>query len=192
MRSWWQAAGFAAIFAWIGAGLAAGDAQQTAFEFETPAIDGTTHDFAKWRGRPLLVVNTASFCGYTKQYGGLQKLWSTYGERGLVVIGVPSNDFSQEPKAEGDIKSFCEGGFGVTFPLTGKLTVTGEGAHPLYRWLGAKAGPPNWNFHKYLIGRDGRVMQAFSSQVTPESNDVTEWIEKALAERSPPGDAEKN
>ena len=134
----------------------------------------------------LLVVNTASFCGFTKQYAGLQELWAKYEAKGLVVIGVPSNDFGgQEPKAEGDIKSFCEGAFGITFPLTTKQVVSGGGAHPFYRWAAEAAGAdgvPQWNFHKYLIGRDGRMISAFSTRLPPTSTDVTSAIEKALAE----------
>ncbi|MEQ1673163.1 MAG: glutathione peroxidase, partial [Hyphomicrobium sp.] len=132
---------------------------------------------------------TASFCGFTKQYAGLQQLWSKYEAKGLVVIGVPSNDFGgQEPKAEGDIKSFCEGAFGVTFPLTAKQVVIGSGAHDFYKWAATAAGPdglPSWNFHKYLIGRDGRLVASLSTRAAPDSPEVTAAIEKALAEPAP-------
>ncbi|MGE0053710.1 MAG: glutathione peroxidase [Hyphomicrobium sp.] len=161
------------------------DAMGSAFDFSFQSIDGTPMNFADWRGKVLLVVNTASFCGFTKQYAGLQELWSKYQDKGLVVIGVPSNDFGeQEPKAEGEIKQFCQGAFGVTFPLTEKQVVKGEGAHPFYAWAAkVGGGPPAWNFHKYLIGRDGRMLRAFSSRVAPNSAEVTGAIEQALGEK---------
>ena len=140
---------------------------------------------ADWRGKVLLVVNTASFCGFTKQYAGLQSLWSKYESKGLVVVGVPSNDFGgQEPKAEGEIKKFCEGAFGITFPLTDKQSVTGPNAHPFFKWAAASAGEggaPAWNFHKYLIGKDGRLLRSFSSRMSPESDDLIREIDNALA-----------
>ncbi len=174
----------------------AGAAGGSAFDFEFQAIDGKPLKLAAWRGKALLVVNTASFCGFTKQYAGLQEVWSKYEAAGLIVLGVPSNDFGgQEPKAEADIKTFCEGAFGVTFPLTAKQVVVGTYAHPFYKWAARAAGPdglPGWNFHKYLIGRDGRLMRSFSTQLSPNSKDVTEWIAKALAEPAPAFDAAKN
>ena len=161
----------------------------SAYDFEFPGIDGKPVKLASWRGKALLVVNTASFCGYTKQYTGLQNLWTRYEKAGLVVIGVPSNDFGgQEPKSEGEIKTFCQGAFGITFPLTSKQAVVGPAAHPFYKWAAEVMGPegvPNWNFHKYLIGRDGRLLRSFSTQLEPTSSDVTSWIEKALAEPVP-------
>lgn len=180
----------ASLFAMLTASASSaplGAAEGTAFDFSFPAIDGGEMAFAQWRGKALLVVNTASFCGYTKQYAGLQELWTKYEAQGLVVVGVPSNDFgNQEPKAEGDIKSFCQGAFGVTFPLTAKQVVLGPNAHPFYKWALAAGGPdaaPNWNFHKYLIGRDGSLKRAFSTSLTPTSAEVTGWIEKVLAEK---------
>ena len=161
------------------------DTTGSAYDFSFQSIDGTPMKLSDWRGKVLLVVNTASFCGFTKQYAGLQELWSTYEDKGLIVLGVPSNDFGgQEPKDEGEIKKFCQGAFGVTFPLTQKQVVTGDGAHPFYVWAaGAGGGPPAWNFHKYLIGKDGRMLRAFSSRVTPSSAELTEAIEQALAEK---------
>lgn len=156
---------------------------ETAFDFEFTSIDGSPLPLSAYRGKALLVVNTASFCGFTGQYQGLQDLWSRYEAQGLVVIGVPANDFYQEPKGEKDIKSFCQGSYGVTFPLTSKVTVTGEDAHPFYRWAAAAAGPPSWNFYKYLIGRNGQVMHAFNSTQTPTGSEIIGWVEKALAEK---------
>ena len=158
----------------------------SAYDFEFRGIEGKPVKLAAWRGKVLLVVNTASFCGYTKQYAGLQDLWTRYEKAGLVVIGVPSNDFGgQERKSEGEIKTFCQGAFGITFPLTAKQTVAGPAAHPFYKWAAEVMGPggvPNWNFHKYLIGRDGRLLKSFSTRLEPMSGEVTSGIERALAE----------
>jgi glutathione peroxidase len=170
-----------------GAGAAEKPAKPTAFDHSFEAIDGGKLDLAGYRGKVLLVVNTASFCGFTPQYEGLQKLWETYEAKGLVVVGVPSNDFGgQEPKAEAEIKSFCEGAFGVTFPLTAKYEVKGAGAHPFYRWavqsLGASA-EPGWNFHKILIGRNGSAVATFGPGTEPMSTSFTGSIEKELAAR---------
>lgn len=182
-KSLTTALALAAMFIGPGSRAPAHAGEGSAFDFSFESIDGSTIDMAAWKGKALLIVNTASFCGFTKQYAGLQELWARYEAKGLVVVGVPSNDFGeQEPKAEGEIKKFCEGAFGVTFPLTAKQSVTGASAHPFYKWASAAAGPPAWNFHKYLIGRDGRLLQSFSSRVTPQSEDLTAWIDKALAQ----------
>lgn len=176
------ALGFAAMMLGPSTVTPTGAAQGSAYDFEFAGIDNKPVKLADWKGKAILIVNTASFCGYTKQYSGLQELWSTYEAKGLVVLGVPSNDFGeQEPKAEGEIKKFCEGAFGVTFPLTAKQVVTGEGAHPFYKWVTAAAGAPKWNFHKYLIGRDGTLRKAFASPVTPMSQELTGAIDAALA-----------
>jgi len=157
----------------------------TAFDYEFEAIEGGRLALDQWRGKVLLVVNTASFCGYTPQYTGLQKLWETYAARGLIVLGVPSNDFGgQEPNKESVILGFCQGAYNVTFPLTTKEVVSGDKAHPFYRWareeLGAPAAP-RWNFHKYLVGRDGKLVTAFDTQVEPQSPQLIAAIEKALS-----------
>lgn len=159
----------------------------TAFDHTFESIDASRLELAAYRGKALLVVNTASFCGYTPQYEGLQKLWQTYEAKGLVVIGVPSNDFGgQEPKAEAEIKSFCEGAFGITFPLTAKYQVKGDQAHPFYRWVAGKLGAsavPRWNFHKLLIGRDGQPAAAFATSVEPQSRQLVGEIERILARK---------
>ena len=171
-----------------------GNAPGSAFDFQFQSIDSKPMALEQWRGKVLLVVNTASFCGYTKQYAGLQELWTKYESKGLVVVGVPSNDFGgQEPKAEGEIKTFCQGAFGVTFPLTSKEPVTGPNAHAFYKWATTAAGAdgaPRWNFHKYLISRDGRLIRSFTSTMTPMSDEVTGWVEKALAEPQKAASAE--
>ena len=162
------------------------NASESAFDYEFQSIDGKPMKLSDWRGKVLLVVNTASFCGYTKQYAGLQELWSKYEAEGLVVVGAPSYDFGgQEPKAEGEIKKFCSGAFGVTFPLTAKQVVAGPSAHPFYQWAAKAAGPegaPQWNFHKYLIGRNGSLLRSISTQVSPDSTEFAGWIDKALFE----------
>ncbi len=160
-----------------------------AYDFAFTGIDGRPMKLSNWRGKVLLIVNTASFCGFTKQYAGLQELWTRYEPGGLVVIGVPSNDFgAQEPKSEDEIQLFCEGTFGVTFPLTAKQEVIGPNAHPFYQWAAEAMGPagvPKWNFHKYRIGRDGRLLKSFGTKVPPTSDEITSAIETALAASAP-------
>lgn len=159
-------------------------AAETAHDFTFPAIDGRQMPLAQHRGKVLLIVNTASFCGYTHQYEGLQKLWATYESRGLVVIGVPSNDFGgQEPKGDSEIAEFCKGAFNVTFPLTSKQAVQGGGAHPFYKWARTMLGgnsAPRWNFHKYLVGRDGKLIAGYGSATAPTSPALVGAIEAAL------------
>ncbi|HZT89897.1 MAG TPA: glutathione peroxidase [Stellaceae bacterium] len=138
-----------------------------------------------WRGRPVLVVNTASFCGYTPQYRDLQALWRKYRDRGLVVLGVPSNDFGQqEPGSADEIKEFCDSRYAVDFPLTEKVRVIGAAAHPFYRWIADTLGEdaaPRWNFHKYLIGPDGELAGTWPSQVEPIDGPITDEIERLLS-----------
>ena len=159
-------------------------AEATAYEFEFQSINGPPLPLAQFRGKPVLVVNTASFCGYTPQYRGLQALSERYRARGLVVLGVPSNDFgAQEPGTLAEIKTFCETTYRVTFPLARKEHVIGGHAHPFYRWIAAElgeAGQPRWNFHKYLIGPDGSLAGAWPSSVDPEAPEITREIEALL------------
>jgi glutathione peroxidase len=156
-----------------------------AYQFEFVSLDGERLPLAEWRGRPVLVVNVASHCGYTPQYRDLQALWRLYRERGLVVLGVPSNDFGQqEPGSTAEIKQFCETNYQVDFPLTEKNRVIGAAAHPFYRWVAeglGEAGAPRWNFCKYLIGPDGELTGAWPSQVRPTDAAITAEIDKALA-----------
>ena len=156
----------------------------TAYDFAFTSIEGTPLPFSRLRGKAVLVVNTASFCGFTPQYEALQGLWERYRGRGLVVLGVPSNDFGgQEPGGNAEIKRFCEVNFNVDFPLTSKAVVRGAGAHPFYRWaadeLGA-AAKPRWNFHKYLVGPDGRLAGWFPTATLPDSDEVIRAIEAIL------------
>lgn len=159
---------------------------ETAFDFELPGIDGTPLPLSRWRGQVLLVVNTASRCGFTPQYEGLERLWRHYRDRGLVVIGCPCNQFGrQEPAGDAQIQGFCAMEYGVDFPLSAKLQVNGPGAHPLWKWLCAsRAGvlgsaAIKWNFTKFLIGRDGRVIDRYAP-ITPPG-ELEGHIEHALA-----------
>lgn len=158
-----------------------------AWDFTFTAIDGKPLPLDSFQSHALLVVNTASKCGFTKQYKELQGVYEKFRERGLVVLGVPSNDFGgQEPGQEAEIAAFCEARFGVTFPLAAKTPVSGNSAHPFYRWAGDEVGMlgrPRWNFHKYLIAPDGRLATWFSSVTPPDADRVTEAIEAVLPVR---------
>src|SRR5438552_11309166 len=157
---------------------------EDAYRFEFTSIDGESLAFDAWRGRPVLVVNTASFCGYTPQYRDLAALWRRYGDRGLVVLGVPSNDFGrQEPGMTTEIKEFCTANYAVDFPLTEKCRVIGADAHPFYQWIAAmlgEAGTPRWNFHKYLVGPEGQLVGTWPAQVAPSDTRITAEIERLL------------
>ena len=157
---------------------------KTAHDFEFTSIDGKPLPLSSFDGKAVLVVNTASECGLTPQYEGLEQLWRDYRDRGLVVLGVPSNDFgAQEPGSEAQIQQFCTTRFAVDFPMTAKAVVKGEGAHPFYQWarqqLGAEA-EPQWNFHKILIGKDGRAIKGIGSRAEPASPEVVQAVEAAL------------
>lgn len=159
-------------------------AEKTAYDFDFLSLKGTPLPLADFAGRPLLIVNTASKCGFTPQYKELEAIWQKYRDEGLMVIGVPSNDFAnQEPGGAAEIASFCEVNFGVDFPLTEKVQVKGAAAHPLFKWLGAQGGffsRPRWNFYKYVIGRDGKLVDWFASTTAPGSAKVERAIQKAL------------
>jgi len=145
------------------------------------SIDGGTLDLADWRGRPVLVVNTASGCGFTPQYDGLQALWDRYRDRGLVVLAVPSDDFGQELADDAAVRDFCAVNFDLDLPMTTITRVRGPEAHPLYRWLAEAHGfAPRWNFAKALIGPDGAFVQSWGSFVEPESEAITRRIEALL------------
>jgi glutathione peroxidase len=156
----------------------------SAYDFSFVSIDGKPLPLAAYRGKAVLVVNTASFCGFTPQYEGLQTLWERYRNKGLIVLGVPSNDFGQqEPGSEKEIKEFCQVNFNVDFPLTRKEKVIGGDAHPFYRWAAAELGEgasPRWNFHKYLIGPSGAIAEVFPSKVEPLSAGLLRAIEANL------------
>ena len=157
----------------------------TAYAFSFPALEGGDIRLADYTGHPMLIVNTASLCGFTPQYAGLQELWSEFRSRGFVVIGVPSNDFGgQEPGGAAEIGETAHHQYGVTFPIAAKAVVKGTGAHPFYKWA-AEARPkdvPRWNFHKYLIGRDGLIAEVFPSAVDPTDTRVKTTVAKILAD----------
>jgi len=157
----------------------------TIYDFEARSIDGKSVSLDAFRGKPLLIVNTASACGFTPQFGGLEKLHETYGPRGLVVLGFPCNQFgSQDPGSNEEIATFCQRNFGVSFPMMSKIDVNGPEAHPLYQWLSAEAPgllgskAIKWNFTKFLVGKDGTVIKRYAPQDAPEK--LAKDIEAAL------------
>ncbi|WP_419814905.1 glutathione peroxidase [Glacieibacterium sp.] len=160
----------------------------SAYDVTMTGIDGTPLPFAQYKGKVIMVVNTASMCGNTPQYEGLEKLYEAYNAKGLTIIGVPSKDFGdQEFGSNKEVKTFCDAKFGIKFPLTETSTVKGPGAVPFYRWAAATLGPdqvPTWNFHKYLVGRDGKLIRAFGNKVQPGAPEVTAAVEAALASKS--------
>ncbi|MEM1129903.1 MAG: glutathione peroxidase [Pseudomonadota bacterium] len=152
-----------------------------AFAFEFPSIDGGTIKLDDWAGRPVLVVNTASRCGFTPQYDGLQALYDRYRDRGLVVLTVPSNDFRQELASEAEVKEFCEVNFNLDMPMTEITKVRGAGAHPFYAWVAETEDfSPRWNFNKILIDPEGQVAATFGSTTRPTSRSLTDLIEPML------------
>lgn len=163
---------------------AAEAAEMSFHDFKFTSIEGKPMSGADFDGKVVLAVNTASFCGFTKQYTDLQALWDKYKGRGLVVLGLPSNDFGQqEPGSSAEIKTFCETNFSVDFPMTEKVKVTGADAHPFYQWAAKHVGvigSPKWNFHKYLIAPDGHLAEWFATTTSPQSDKVEKAIEKLL------------
>ncbi len=164
-----------------------GNTMTTLYEIEAQRITGESVKLAEYKGKVMLIVNTASKCGFTGQYDGLQKLYETYGEKGLVVLGFPSNDFlGQEPGSNEEIQSFCRLNYGVTFPMFAKVAVKGDDAHPLYRFLTSEETNPgfsdkiSWNFNKFLVNRDGKVVARFGSRTKPDSKELVDAVEKAL------------
>ena len=159
--------------------------EKTMHDFVLPAIDGGEMSLAQFKGKTILLVNTASYCGFTKQYDGLQALWEEKRDAGLVVLGVPSNDFGrQEPGGKDQIKEFCEVNFAIDFPMSDKLVVKGANAHPLYQWLKAETGAaPRWNFYKFLIDGKGRPIDSYSSMTKPQSKKLRRAIEASLARK---------
>ena len=156
-------------------------AAETAYDFTFPSISGDTLALSEYEGRPILITNTASRCGFTHQYDGLQTVWETYRDRGLVVIGVPSNDFRQELANEDEVRRFCEVNFAIDFPMTAITQVTGPDAHPFFQWIETQdATQPTWNFKEYLIGPDGLLVAEFSTATNPTDPQVTAAIESVL------------
>ncbi|SEU26725.1 glutathione peroxidase [Stigmatella erecta] len=153
------------------------------FDLSAPRLDGKSENLSAYKGQVLLVVNTASECGYTPQYKGLEKLSQDYKGQGVTVLGFPSNDFGgQEPGTAKEIARFCELRFKVTFPMFDKVKTKGEGQSPVYAFLAKKHGEPKWNFHKYVVGKDGQVKAAFPSAVEPDSPELKKALDSALKE----------
>lgn len=157
---------------------------KTAYDFSFESLNGKPMPLGEFAGRPLLIVNTASKCGFTPQYKELEAIWQKHKDEGLVVLGVPSNDFAnQEPGSSDEIAQFCEINFGVDFPLTEKVHVKGGEAHPLFQWLAKQGGffsKPRWNFYKYVIGKDGKLVDWFASTTKPNAPKVEAALKKAL------------
>lgn len=161
----------------------ASSSQKNLHDFTIESIEGEIINLKDYKNKVVLLVNTASKCGFTPQYSGLQKIYDRYKEDGLVVLGVPSNDFNQELSNDNEVKQFCEIRFGVNFPMTKIQKIRGENAHPVYKWISENIsiiGTPRWNFHKYLIGKDGNIINWFSSMTSPSSEGLKNEIEKAL------------
>ena len=162
---------------------ATADYEKKFYDFNIESITGETINLNKYKDKVILVVNTASFCGFTKQYEELQELWDTYKEKGLIVIGVPSNSFNQEKNNNEDIKEFCEVNFNINFPLTTLTEVKGKNAHELFKWAKenyGKSAEPKWNFHKILINKEGKVQNTFASFTKPTSKKIIKAIENIL------------
>jgi len=153
------------------------------YDFKIESISGEIIDLNKFKSKVVLITNTASYCGFTKQYSDLQKLWEKYKEEGLIVLGVPSNSFNQEKSNEKDVKDFCEVNFNINFPMTKITEVKGDDAHEIFKWAKknyGKSAVPKWNFHKILINKKGKVEDTFASFTNPMSNKITSKIESLL------------
>ena len=151
------------------------------YNFQFEAIDGEKMPLKDYEGKVVLLVNTASMCGFTKQYSGLQKLYEEYKNKGLIVLGIPSNSFMQEHSSEDKVKDFCETNFNITFPMTKIEEVVGYNRHPLYSWLKQQHGiKPKWNFHKILIDKKGNIVESYSSLTKPKSEKLVKMIEEEL------------
>ena len=162
----------------------ASDTKKNFFDFNIDLIDGKNLDLSLYKGKTLLLINVASKCGFTKQYSDLQNLYELYKDRGLIVLGIPSNQFGgQEPASENEIKDFCESNFNITFPMTSKYDVKGDNSHPIYLWAKETYGNsavPKWNFHKILINKQGKVANVFFSYTNPMSKKIIKELEKIL------------
>ena len=153
------------------------------YDFKINSISGDIINLSEFKGKPVLIVNTASYCGFTKQYDELQVLWDTYKEKGLVVLGVPSSSFNQEKKNNADVKKFCEVNFNINFPLTTITEVKGKNAHEIFKWAKenhGKSAVPKWNFHKILINKEGNVEETYASFTNPTSKKIINKIEEIL------------
>ena len=154
------------------------------YDFNFKDLDGSTISLSEYKNKVIVIVNVASQCGFTSQYEDMQKVWDSYQDKGLIMIGVPSNDFgNQEPGTSSEIKNFCEAKFGITFPMTEKTAVKGENAHPFYKWARDNYGKkaiPKWNFHKIIVGKNGKIDSTFASITNPTSRKFIKALEKAI------------
>ena len=161
----------------------AGDYEKVFYDFKIESISGEIINFNEYKNKVVLIVNTASYCGFTKQYTELQELWDQYKSKGLIVLGVPSNSFNQEKKDNKDIKKFCEVNFNITFPLSSITEVKGENRHALFKWAAdnhGKSAIPKWNFHKILINKEGKIEETYASFTKPMSKKIIKKIEDIL------------
>ena len=159
------------------------DYDKTFYDHKIESINGEIINLNEFKNKAILLVNTASYCGFTKQYSDLQKLWDKYSSKGLIVLGVPSNSFNQEKKDSGDVKKFCEVNFNITFPLTAITDVKGDNAHEIFKWAKKNYGKPavpKWNFHKILINKEGKIEDTFVSFTKPTSEKIIRKIEEIL------------
>ena len=158
--------------------------EKLAYEFSFNDLDGSLLNLSDYKNKVIVIVNVASKCGFTNQYEDMQKTWELYQDKGVVIIGIPSNDFgSQEPGNSEEIKNFCEAKFGISFPMTEKISVKGDNAHPFYLWAKknhGKSAVPKWNFHKIIINKNGQIAETFSSITNPSSKKFIKTIEKLL------------
>ena len=164
-------------------GIALENYEKVFYDFQIKSINGETIKFKDYENKIILMVNTASYCGFTKQYDDLQKLWEKFRSDGLVVLGIPSNSFNQEKKEDKEVKEFCDVNFDINFPLSSITEVKGENAHEIYKWAQKNYGNsaiPKWNFHKILINRDGKIEDTYSSFTKPSSSKIVSKIEKLL------------
>ena len=159
------------------------DYEKIFYDFKINSISGELINLNDYRGKPVLLINTASYCGFTKQYNDMQELWEKYKDKGLIVLGVPSNSFNQEKKGNSEVKEFCEVNFNINFPLTEITNVKGDNAHEIYKWAKdnyGKSAVPKWNFYKILINKEGKVEDTYASLTKPTSKKITRKIESLL------------
>ena len=170
------------MFSFLNKGIS--DNSKTLFDFKINTINGDELNLSTYKGKTVLIVNVASNCGFTKQYDDLQNLYDIYSKKGLVILGIPSNQFgNQEPGSEDEIKDFCKTNFNITFPMTSKYDVKGENAHPIFLWAKKSFGNstvPKWNFHKILVNKNGKIVDTFASFTNPRSNKIIKKIEDIL------------
>ena len=160
------------------------DNNKLAYDFEFKDLDGSTIKLSEYKNKVIVIINVASQCGFTNQYEDMQKIWEKYQSKGIVILGVPSNDFGkQEPGSNEEIKNFCEAKFGISFPMTEKVMVKGPEAHPFYVWARenhGKSAIPKWNFHKIIIDKEGKINETFTSITNPSSKKFIKALEKLI------------